>query len=60
MVFAEKNSAHNYNNKSMTGYRLRDSLYPNGKNHAVPFLHRDSFVAYRDRFVAVLASGNAY
>jgi hypothetical protein len=28
------------------------------KNHAVPSLHRDSFVAYRDSFVAVPASGN--
>jgi len=35
-------------------------LYPDGKNRAVPFLHRDSFLAYRDRFAAVLSSGNAY
>ncbi len=30
------------------------------KTRAIPSLHRDSFVAYRDSFVAVLASGNAY
>ena len=36
------------------------NLYPDGKNHAVPSLHRDSFLAYRDRFVAVLSSGYAY
>ena len=60
MVFAQKHPAHNCNNKSKTGYRLRDRLYPDSKNHAVPSLHRDSFPACRDRFVAVLASGNAY
>jgi len=31
-----------------------------GKNCAIPSLHRDSFLAYRDRFVAVLSSGNAH
>jgi hypothetical protein len=30
------------------------------KTRAKPSLHRDSFLAYRDRFVAVLASGYAY
>jgi hypothetical protein len=35
-------------------------LYRDCKNHAIPSLHRDSFVAYRDKLVAVLASGNAY
>jgi hypothetical protein len=34
------------------------TLYPDGKNHAIPSLHLDSFVAYRDSFVAVPASGN--
>ena len=34
------------------------NLYPDCKNHAIPSLHRDSFLAYRDRFVAVLSSGN--
>ncbi len=28
------------------------------KTRAIPFLHRDSFIAYRDIFVAVLSSGN--
>ena len=30
------------------------------KTRAKPSLHRDSFLTYRDRFVAVLASGYAY
>jgi hypothetical protein len=33
---------------------LIKTLYPDGKNHAIPSLHRDSFVAYRDSFVVVL------
>jgi hypothetical protein len=37
---------------------LIKTLYPDGKNHAIPSLHRDSFVAYRDSFVAVPVSGN--
>ena len=30
------------------------------KTRAKPSLHRDSFLAYRDRFVTVLSSGYAY
>jgi hypothetical protein len=30
------------------------------KTRAKPSLHRDSFLAYGDRFVAVLSSGYAY
>jgi hypothetical protein len=36
------------------------NLYLDAKNRAKPSLHRDSFLAYRDRFVAVLSSGYAY
>ena len=30
------------------------------KTRAKPALHRDNFLAYRDRFMAVLSSGYAY
>jgi len=33
-------------------------LYPDGKNHALPSLHHDSFVAKVPGLYPVLASGN--
>ena len=39
---------------------IRQNLYPDGKNHAVPSLHRDSFSAKVPGSVPGAASGNAY
>jgi len=51
-------------NHLLTLYRepanIQQTLYPDGKNHAVPSLHRDSFSAKVPGSVPGAASGNAY